>query len=78
MGSEERKGTYVRGREVALLGREVYGGGDREVTALVLVEDASEDRGGVEIGNAVGLDWTRDVSGRVGIRIRLAHLSRRS
>lgn len=56
MEREEGKGTYVRGREVALLGRKVYGGGYREVTALVLVKDASEDRGGVEIGNAVGFD----------------------
>lgn len=57
MASRERKETYIRRREVALLGREVRGGGDGEVTTLVLVEDASEDRGGVEIGNAVGLDW---------------------
>ena len=28
------------------------------MTALVLVEDASEDGGGVEIGNTIGVDWT--------------------
>jgi len=50
--------TYVRGREIALLGGEVYCRSDREVTALVLVEDASEDGGGVEIRNTIGLDWT--------------------
>ena len=33
------------------------GRGDGEVAALVLVEDASKDGGGVEIGNTVGLDW---------------------
>lgn len=53
---EELRLKDVGGREVALLGGEVYGRSDREVTALVLVEDASEDRGGVEIGNAIGLD----------------------
>lgn len=50
--------TYVRGREVTLLGGKVDGRSDGEVAALVLVEDASEDGGGVEIGNAIGLDWT--------------------
>jgi hypothetical protein len=40
-----------------LLGGKVRGRGDGEVAALVLVEDASEDGGGVEIGNTVGLDW---------------------
>jgi hypothetical protein len=59
MGSGERGGgTYVRRREVALLGGEIYGGSDREMTALVFVEDASKDGGGVEIGDAVRLDWT--------------------
>jgi hypothetical protein len=58
MGCGEGDGTYVRGREVALLGREVYGGSDREVAALVLVEDASKDGGGVEIGNAIRFDCT--------------------
>lgn len=56
MGSGEGKRVYVGGREVALLGGEVYGRCDREVTTLVLVEDASEYRGGVEIGDAIGLD----------------------
>lgn len=40
-----------------MLGGKVYGWGDREVTALVLVEDSGEDGGGVEIWNAIGLDW---------------------
>jgi hypothetical protein len=35
------------------------------VTALVLVEDASEDGGGVEIWNAIGLDLR---GGWVGVR----------
>jgi len=52
----EAKGAYVRGRKVALLGGEIYGWSDREVTALVLVEDASEEGGGVEVRNAIGLD----------------------
>ena len=52
----EAKGTYVRGRKIALLGGEIYGWSDREVTALVLVKDASEDGGGVEVRNAIGLD----------------------
>lgn len=57
MSSGEGKRSYVRGREVILLGGKVYGWGDREVTALVLVEDSGEDGGGVEIWNAIGLDW---------------------
>jgi len=49
---------YVRGREVALLGGKVRRGSDREMATLVLVEDASEDGRGVEIWNAIGVDWT--------------------
>lgn len=56
--------TYIGRREVALLGGEVRGGGDGEVTTLVLVEDASEDGGRVEIGNTVGLDWIKRVGER--------------
>lgn len=56
MWSRKAEGTYVRGRKVALLGGEIYGWSDGEVTALVLVEDASEDGGGVKIWNTIGLD----------------------
>lgn len=69
MGSGEQKRACVRGREVTLLGGKVYGRSDREVAALVLVEDASEDGGGVEIGNAVGLDWTGGDESYARIRI---------
>lgn len=71
IGSEETEGTYVRGWEIALLGGEVYGWSDREVATLVLVKDASEDGGGVEIGNAIRVDltdgWTR-LEKRIGAR----------
>ena len=59
MGGMDGKGTYVRRGEVALLGGEVCGGSDGEMTTLVLVEDTGEDGGGVEIWNTVGLDWER-------------------
>ena len=52
------KRTDVRGRQVALLCREAYGGSDGKVTAFVLVENASKDGGGVEIGDTIGLDWS--------------------
>lgn len=42
-GSIGRKGTYVRGREIVLFGGEAYGWDYGEVTALVLVKDASKD-----------------------------------
>jgi len=51
-------GAYVRGREVTLLGGKVYGRSDREVATLILVENASENGRGVEIRNAIGVDWT--------------------
>ena len=66
--SREAEGTYVRGRKVALLGGEIYGWSDREVTALVLVKDAGEDGGGVEIWSAIGLDLRE---GRMRVRTGL-------
>lgn len=43
MRSREGKWTYIRRREIALLGGEVCGRRDGEVAALVFVEDASEN-----------------------------------
>ena len=50
-----------------MLGGEIYGWSDREVAALVLVKDASEDRGGVEIWNTIGLDL-RERGGWIRVR----------
>ena len=41
-----------------MLGGKVHGWSDREMAALILVEDASKDGRGVEIWNTIGVDWT--------------------
>ena len=41
-----------------MLGGKVFGRSNRKVASLVFVKDASEDGRGVEIWNAIGLDWT--------------------
>ena len=48
--------THIRTRQIILLSRERDSWVHRKVPALVLVEDPREDRGRVEVGDAVALN----------------------